>query len=355
MKKPDIDKLYKQYQTTRIPEENIRDVIARAHRKGKGERSNKSSNDQISKDDMEPVTNLFRNWQRQRNPNREEQIANILAEARKRNERRRQQRDSTVTNPSRQGRLFLNYLQEMFRGISSSPGWQMAIPALILIVVFTITLPQLEWQENKGGNFVQNGIPAALVARADRAAAQIQTSAPPAGFGFSGDSAADPVSTAFQLGVLVTDLHLLVAAGEDEKGILVAQRIRQILQQPERDISRHPVKPVTISHPEQLMQQLDQLYSNHPQEAMFRFGKWLESSLLTTGIMQEEILPDDRQLLKTLLEQGRKVGSNSALQIPSDINRLMSRLHERTESTEPSPEGIRSLHRLLMQIKAALL
>ncbi len=350
MKKPEIDKLYQEYRSSRSPDQgaDIRNIVSMSRQK------RTPSEREVAGDAKEPVTALFKTWQAQRDPRREEHIAGILAAIRRQREQR-----SHRPSPSAVGRLLerwrmmLDALQTKFGKLLPQPGWQIAVPALILVAVLTIVLPRPGWMGKSEHGYASNGIPTTLLTQASRLAKRVQPPPPSASFGFSDTE--KPANAAFRLGIMTTDLYLLAASSrENPAADAIIERMLETL--PSLGVDATGLSSANEkgnSSPNQVARAVDQLLGTHQQAAMFRLGKWVETTLLTIEAIQDHPSPDNQRLLEELSAQWRKEGKIGIPEPSPAVSRLMTRLDDM--AAKPTPEGIRQYHRLLRKIKAALM
>ncbi len=348
MKKPDVASLYEKYRASRQADTEVGiQRILTAARKGESG---------IPPDSREPesageqVTSLFRTWQEQRDAEREARIRAIVTVARERRQGPSlRSRPLWIASLLKRVRSWLDVAEGQSTGWFAGQGWQVAVPTLLLIAAVTLVLPRLEWWDGKPPGYASDGIPASLLARAPRAVPLIQPSLPSTSFAFAGTN--DPGGTAFRLGVVTTDLYLFAAADR-------SRDLEPIFGQIERELALLGLAPLgdeELREPGVIARTLDRRFSGHPQETMFRFGKWLEGTLLATAMMLEESTLENRRLLEDLLGRWREEDGNQVAQSSPAVSRLIRRLEEATPPADASSEQLRRYRRLLAQVKATLM
>lgn len=359
MKDSDIINTYKKYQSSRMAdsEDEIMRIVAIAHKKRSERTVDKMA--QTAKSDEEHITKLFNSYQQQRDPHREEITATVMAAARQKIQQRKSPDSASIFQF---GKSFFRSLQRIMAALrnrltETKPAfhWQIATPALALIAVVTILVPQLTDRDASVQSYADHGVSSELLKQAPQLVTAIQYATPMAGFGFS--DVIDPPSAAFQLGTMTTDLYLVHAANDSNAASATTINIQRV-------ISRSGIGDVLLPSLENLNKaaansekalaiahDLEQYFSGHKQEAMFKFGKWLEATLLATQAATDGA---SSQPLKALMMQWQQDGKNSTLDIPSPISRLVTDLENIIVTGEPAFDEVRKLRQQLLQIKAAL-
>ncbi len=356
MKDLDAVRLYREYQSSRTPgmEEVIAPVLelARSRRSaGKGETAERY------------LPELFRDhFPHTADPEREGSIAIIMEAA-----KRRSRTGSPVPgSPSRDPgtgivarvRYAARAVVEKLAGDGPAPGWRMAAPAMALAVVVTILL-SLPDDRSRVQIHDAWGVPSVVVTYAPQLAPSIGPARPMAGFGFSGT--VDGPSAAFQLGVMATDLYVLEASGNRQEASAILTGILQLAPQTGVDASllvaagsqqEPPMAQGTVSEQTKaIVHALEQQLDKQGWITMFRFGMWLEATLLAVDRLHEGA---DSQPLKLLLELWRESGKELTPSVSPPIAGLISDLDRLATPADPLSVETGKLRQRLLQIRSAL-
>ena len=349
MKDSDITGTYRRYRSSHRKgrEYEIQNIVSMAcHRTAA---TKNSAMDQ----EEERVTALFKIYQQQRDPHRDEILEKVMDAARERIQlRKKRQPENPVGAFFNASRQLLEKLRNKLFTAAPVSGWRIAAPALVLLVAVVLLSPQLLKKDVAQWNYADNGIPPALIEQASQLTSSIQRS-PAVNFGFS--TTTDPTSIAFKVGIITTDLYILDSAGQLDRARKIAQKIPQIVRKDATTLpllsSLDKLNSLNSKQVRAIGAALEQRYAEDKQQAMFLFGKWLEATLLATTAVEKGAEPE---LLSDLLAQWQKKEKQGTLQLSPATAKLVTGLNGTTLSTPPLPGEIRKLQQQLIRIKAAL-
>ncbi len=371
-KNPSQDKmidLFKIYQTRRTSG----DINERLPTPMKVQNENASaSSANGTSSNSEQVKSVYRAYQCNRDPYRAELCSLIMNAARENTKERRNQNQYAGAGNKNQSiikRIFiwpntlLTKITGKFTDFATDYG-RLSVPIILFVIVAAIAFTQIEDSIQDDYVIALDDFPAVFNEHAADLSEKIRLSVDTT-FAFStGD---DLRNNTFQIGVILTDLPLLVKADSHPAAIGLLDRLRQLAEKTDNGIllpSIHALRTTLTgaqsTHGQTDPQVLKLLtlataqYANHDLDDVFKLGKWIEQTYLATLIQHQEL---DSQLLHQLFNQRKAISHNALQELENEpaAIALLKDLKNLELQREPTPKDIRQLQKKLLQIKAVLL